>query len=925
MLRLGLLGPPTVTGGGRPLTFDTRKAVALLAVLAVEQQPQPRDRLAALLWPDADPSRARSALRRTVSVTAAQVGDALVAERANLSLADGSWWCDAVEFHGLAMRREAGADAAAIELYRDDFLVGFALRDAPGFDDWQAGVADDLRRLLATVLARRADRLVGDGDLDAAMSAAQRWLSLDPLHEPAHQLLMRLHAWRGDRAGAIRQYRACARTLDAELGVEPLDETRELYDAVRRDAMPPPEMRPAGPPDGVTATRTTGRLVGRDTEIAVLRQAMSAVRDDRGSTVVVTGTTGSGKTELLRLASTLAGDDVTTVGVRCHPEETVLAYGVAIELLRSLLVAVPDSLSALPRHSRAELARLLPEIADLDGPAPGEDPGAEARLVAAARDLVVAAGRPLLLLVDDAQWLDPATANLFAYLVRRLAGISAVLVCAWSTDVGSPSPLVRAVEDAVADGSGARMALRPLSHDDIAELVDDAVDVERLAAVTGGVPALVVAYVDAARRGEDPATGAAAVVKQTVLRQIDGVSETARQLLAAVAVLGGHSDLDLLRETSGRGDDEVAAAVEEALAAGVLAELPGRDGYDVPYETMRSVVIDSTTTVRRKLLHDRAARALTRRAGSRLTPADCGAIARHLGAAGRTGEAAEWHWRAAHEARRLHAHAEALVDVRAARELGHAPVEARLAEGEVLIALGRYDDAISALELAAAGSDSASSTMQVERRLGEVHGRLGEHVVADAHLSAAAEAAQLAVAADADLAADLASVLAEQALATYRTGNPTRATELAKQAADIAQKCDDAVARATTANVLGVLAGRQGDHVAAERWFRSSLEQADRAGDATAAIAALNNLARLLHETGRTDDARGAAEDALGRGLRVGDRHRVAALHTNLADLLRASSDDEAAMAHLKQAAALFAEVDGASERRPDIWKYVEW
>jgi tetratricopeptide (TPR) repeat protein len=406
-----------------------------------------------------------------------------------------------------------------------------------------------------------------------------------------------------------------------------------------------------------------------------------------------------------------------------------------------------------------------------------------------------------------------------------------------------------------------------------------------------------------------------------VARQLESVSEPARQLVAVIAVLGGHSDLELLRETSGRGDDEIATAVEDALAAGVLVEMPGRDGYDVPFETMRAVALDATTTVRRRLLHDRAARALERRARSRVTSAQCGAIARHLRGAGRDDEAAGWHWRAAAEARRLHAHDEALAAVRAALELGHDAAEARLAEGELLIALGRYDDAITALELAAAGAATPALVMQIDRRLGDVHNRLGAPEVADAHLAAALEAASIADAGDADVAA----VLSERALTTSRRGDPAGAAAYAGQALQLAERCGDDTALATTTNVLGILAARVSDHADAERWMRASLEHADRADDAGAASAALNNLARLLHDTGRTEAARAAAEQALERGLRVGDRHRVAALHTNLADLLRAAGDDEAAMEHLKRAAALYAEVDDAPQRRPEVWKYVEW
>ena len=81
-LRLALLGPPVVLRDGLPVTFDTRKAIALLALLAVTGREHSREQLADLLWPEADSAKGRASLRRTLSVTAAAMGAGLTISRA---------------------------------------------------------------------------------------------------------------------------------------------------------------------------------------------------------------------------------------------------------------------------------------------------------------------------------------------------------------------------------------------------------------------------------------------------------------------------------------------------------------------------------------------------------------------------------------------------------------------------------------------------------------------------------------------------------------------------------------------------------------------------------------------------------------------------------------------------------------------------
>jgi tetratricopeptide (TPR) repeat protein len=252
-------------------------------------------------------------------------------------------------------------------------------------------------------------------------------------------------------------------------------------------------------------------------------------------------------------------------------------------------------------------------------------------------------------------------------------------------------------------------------------------------------------------------------------------------------------------------------------------------------------------------------------------------------------------------------------------ELGY-PDRAALHEaiGDLHTLLGDYAAALADYGRAAA-EDGARAML--EHKIGEVHHRRGEWELAEEHFQNA-----LAALGEAGAPGVRARLYADWSLTAHQRDEPAQALSLAHQALELAKAVDDVLALAQAHNVLGILARHQGDVDLARHHLERSLDLAEILNDPGARVAALNNLALVWAADGDTERALQLAETALAQCTLSGDRHRQAALHSNLADLLHASGQRDAAMAHFKQAAVLFAEIGHEADLwQPEIWKLVEW
>jgi predicted ATPase/DNA-binding SARP family transcriptional activator len=323
-LRAAFLGPPIVTVRGNPIELSPRKVLALFARLAVDAGRLDRDALAQLLYPTLNRERARAGLRQCLSKLCEAIGDEWVGKERNfLWLPDGKGlWIDLREASRLGAgmaEAEKGSDTAALlsktaraeRLFRGEFLSGFFLKDSVEFETWHQEEAHRFRRHHARILERLAVLHEGRGDLEPAISSAEKLLVLDLADEAAHRSLMRLYAAAGRRAEALRQYERCKDVLRRELDAQPDEETEQLRAVIAAGAAggeaageassfhPAARMEASGhgeaPETPHNLRAPPSQLVGRERELTAICEAL---RSGASRAVTLTGPGGVGKTRL---------------------------------------------------------------------------------------------------------------------------------------------------------------------------------------------------------------------------------------------------------------------------------------------------------------------------------------------------------------------------------------------------------------------------------------------------------------------------------------------------------------------------------------------------------------------------------------------------------------------------------------------------
>jgi DNA-binding SARP family transcriptional activator/predicted ATPase len=522
LLRLAVLGAPEVFHDGSRLTFSLRKAQALLLYLAVEGGMHSRSKLAAFLWPDSEPHAARTGLRTALTLLRSLLAHSdtslsphghLLNEHEllglnpqaplELDLNEVQKAYRALQLPAVQTEHQRAALLSqfqhALHLVRGPFLDGFWLREETGFDAWVQQQQNQWQVRLLQLFDRLSSWQEAAGELEPVRATLTRWLALDPLSEEASRRLMRVHLARGDTTGALRVYSTLGARLAEELQAKPSADTVALAEHVRATSAASRGSHPVRSSPAAVESRPPGELVaplvGRVAAFTQLVGSLQQARQGRPQAVLVEGEAGIGKTRLARdFGAWALAQGADELSGQAFEMGGRLPYQPLVEAVRQRLEQENAPEDLLDDLWLAELSRLLPELRVRypDLPAPTEDElTARLRLFEAVARLMDALGQraPLVLLLDDLQWVDGASLDLMRYLGRHwIRHGSRVLLLGTVRNEGMAlSPQLSAdLSDLGRDLPLTRIALQPLSKAETIQLLQTLVGEAKPGTRSGG-------------------------------------------------------------------------------------------------------------------------------------------------------------------------------------------------------------------------------------------------------------------------------------------------------------------------------------------------------------------------------------------------------------------------------------------------------
>jgi adenylate cyclase len=675
-------------------------------------------------------------------------------------------------------------------------------------------------------------------------------------------------------------------------------------------------------------------LVGRDAELATLKQALARATAGRGGLVHVLGEAGVGKSRLLREFRVTLDPRVVQVVARCASFESDTPYALAARILRNLLAVPAGAVENLARATINEQLQRIQGSVDaretellLDLLGYGErttfDPESKRRVVLALMRRMLIRDtdhEPVVLMAEDLHWADPASSGLLRDLSREMrTGYSLMIT---TSRPGWQTPWRAEVLDLEALSEQGARALVELSF---GQAVDDTL-AQTVLARTGGNPFFIEEVVHGLVEGSQVRENAGvlalanartvrvpATIHEVVEAHLDRLPTSAKRVLRPAAVCGRTFASDVVHHVVGNGPvvTDLMTLQQERL----IVPRPAIEGsYVFRHALIQEVAYQNTLQSQRRQFHGAIGEALEVLYPERLDEL-VGELAFHYGRSDATSKALQWLIRAGDRARGLFANEEALGYYESALERaedGDGPFEAgAILEriGDIQHLTGHYDDAIASFRGAHRRMPSAGqlTRARLERKVGTALRIKGSYPEASTIFLNALDL----VGANEDI--ESANIRLQIGQLYWRSGRYAEAQEALTLAVETATALGDNEVLAEGLKQLGNIPLHAGNPLDAVDYLRRSQRLYEQLEDLAGIAAVRMNLGAVYGRMAMWDECLKELEASLQLHERIGDVWHIGVDYNNMGEAHRGRGDLRSAIEAFHRALDIYLQIQDAA------------
>ncbi|QXM06567.1 AAA family ATPase [Crassaminicella indica] len=602
-IRVKLLDTPTVYKNEERIVFPFKKAEGLFYYLLVYGQAT-RDTLVNILWGEVEEKTAKKNLRQAMyKIRKSFDLDIVISPKKSIVMINPEIKIDTDLYDFLSDKEEN------IHAYTGEFLKGFHVKDAEGFEAWMIQYAEYLKDLYIEKLNERIKKAFSKNDMHSIIFYAKKWIQIDEFNEKAYQILMKAYSDTGAFHKAIDLYNRLCNILSKELQIEPNPNTKKVFDEIFM-------MRNT---KKVNKNRISDFFYGRTYELGILKKSYQKFKNNQKTKVFfIMGEAGVGKTKLKDKFLEDISEEEILLQAHCYQAEQGYLlkpwndiFICLVDIIKKEKIDIPILWRNLIRHVfpgfviENEEININP-VEKIDWL---QHSAIEEAMVSVLKKIAVK--RRMVLVFEDIQWMDEMSLAVIHSILLHQKSNHIFIICTCRN--GYSEKLNKFMISTVKHKKIEKIDLTPFSKYEVEEFIQmslpeiawDEKLYERIYKETEGNAFFLTELLNGIKE-KGIITGMTAKTKDILKSRFLDVSKEGRKLLNIASLFFDKVSLDMLKILTSKNILEIMEVIEELQRRGILKEVSSSDeiSFAFTHQKFREYIYMQQSSAKRRVLHN---------------------------------------------------------------------------------------------------------------------------------------------------------------------------------------------------------------------------------------------------------------------------------------------------------------------------------